>query len=629
MDHYFWRIASFSSEYGFEYSYTPWLVLVSILNSVIAGYFFSFFGALLRSEANMFKKKLYKILGSLGTGVGIWCLHFTAMLAWDHGIDLIYSIPITLFSLLPIVLFAYLAYSTYSTHTNNSFFKPFVFLANGTLLMHFIALEGVVAQRVFYYDAKMFVSALVFCQFSFLTSGFIYSKITKALRWKDVENIFSPAKVVFSILLSFSVSGSHYIAMSGVRFGEGNSAYTDAINQSSRFSDPFSLVMTLSVMLFVMLLFLLISIYIDRTLKKNTEIMEIMLGVAPAGLMAFRQDGKILSINSFASKTLGWKGGQHVSIYPSFFGKLSLLDISRALLKRDMVEQSKAVIKTLAGKEMDVHIVAKKAHIRSEDYIVVMFHDVTNLRRAETSLHENAKLASLGLMASGVAHEINTPLGAIMLRISQLKRFLGLKDFEQKIPGVLDSMDQACAHIDGIIKGLKNISRSGVHDEKQRIQVAELVGGVTSLCQSKFDEAKVSLVVHPPNEDLLLDCNVSKISQVLVILLENALLSYESGNSKKRKVTLSSSGDGTFVEFRVKDGGPGIPPWIESKMFEPFYTSREVGKGTGLGLSIAKGIADDHSGNLVLENRGSPTVFLLSLPGVLETSKGVDHKIAG
>ena len=229
---------------------------------------------------------------------------------------------------------------------------------------------------------------------------------------------------------------------------------------------------------------------------------------------------------------------------------------------------------------------------------------------------ESEKLASLGVMAGGVAHEINTPLWAILLSSNSLKKHAqGGELNPEYIIKISDNIGRVVEHISKIITSLKTFSRDSGQDPFLDTKVFTLLEGVISLCAKRFSSGSIELKVEGPSDpSLSLQCRESELAQVIFNLLNNAHDAVEHLDERWVKVEVLDLGEN--VQIKVSDSGPGIPAEVRSQIFEPFFTTKDVGKGTGLGLSVSIGIIRAHSGKIAIDLESPNTVFVVTLPKI-------------
>lgn len=272
------------------------------------------------------------------------------------------------------------------------------------------------------------------------------------------------------------------------------------------------------------------------------------------------------------------------------------------------------------GGSLHVELALSSATIGNRTYALAVVRDVGERKRAERTIAEQrmkminaSRLSSLGVMASGVAHEINNPLAIISVATQQLERLLSAEEEDRRrIPILLDNISRNIKRIEGIIRGLRNLSRDGANDPFQRSPVKTIIMDTLELCRARFVNHNVCLDLPVVPDDLEIECRPVQISQVLLNLLNNAFDAIERSREKWVRMDVSKL-DG-FVEIAVIDSGPGIPEYLVDKVLEPFFTTKDVGRGMGLGLSVSKAIMDAHGGDLSVDTGNGHTCFRIRLP---------------
>lgn len=227
---------------------------------------------------------------------------------------------------------------------------------------------------------------------------------------------------------------------------------------------------------------------------------------------------------------------------------------------------------------------------------------------------ETARLASLGEMSSGIAHEINNPLAVISGKTNVI---LGLIRDESsltvQIRPHLQKIESNVVRISRIIRGLRLVSRDSARDSLTQESFNEILETSLSLCAERTRLKAIRLEIDiESSKEVLVNCRPSQISQILVNLLNNAIDAVESSVTPWISVkTVTSEGR---IQLMVRDSGIGVPVGLEDQIMRPFFTTKEPGKGTGLGLSISSRIATEHGGALRLMREISNSCFCLELP---------------
>ncbi len=236
------------------------------------------------------------------------------------------------------------------------------------------------------------------------------------------------------------------------------------------------------------------------------------------------------------------------------------------------------------------------------------------LESARQSHMAAAKLASIGEMAAGVAHEINNPLAVISGKAAAMITRLenAQEPSRDMLVETFKKINFCVDRIARIVRGLKTFSREGSQDPPRILDVREAVQDTLTLCLERYKNNGIDLQVTGLENAIYINCRPVQISQILVNLLGNAFDAVKDLKKPWVKLSLERSHD--FLEVRVEDSGEGISEDIEEKIFHPFFTTKEVGQGTGLGLSISTGIAIHHGGSLTLDRKRSRSCFLLQIP---------------
>lgn len=233
----------------------------------------------------------------------------------------------------------------------------------------------------------------------------------------------------------------------------------------------------------------------------------------------------------------------------------------------------------------------------------------------QQALVASAKMSSLGEMASGIAHEINTPLAVIAMRAEQLEECIEDGSLEKvDILNGLSIIKVTTARIAKIISGLRFFARDGKGLPTALVPISSIIEETLSFCRERFENHGVHIeVIQSESNQLEIDCRSVEISQVLLNLLNNAYDAIEHLNEKKW-VRIEVQDRNENVEISVIDCGLGIPKEIQEKIMQPFFTTKDVGKGTGLGLSIARGVIQSHNGKLYINSESRNTCFTILLP---------------
>lgn len=268
------------------------------------------------------------------------------------------------------------------------------------------------------------------------------------------------------------------------------------------------------------------------------------------------------------------------------------------------------------------------------------------LKNTQTQLVNSEKMASLGQLTAGIAHEINNPINFVTSNIIPLKRDLndligllteyeaiesnGLSpeqfesiekykrqiDYEylkEEVNILLAGMEEGAQRTAEIVKGLRIFSRLDESDLK-KVNINEGIESTLILLNSSFG-GKIKLI-KDFDEDALLECYPGKLNQVIMNIANNAIQAiHESEKKEDGIVTISTRSENERVKIIIADNGPGMDESVRNRIFEPFFTTKPIGQGTGLGLSIVYSIIESHNGSITVESEvGKGTRFIMDLP---------------
>ncbi|WP_349746556.1 ATP-binding protein [Pseudomonas frederiksbergensis] len=269
--------------------------------------------------------------------------------------------------------------------------------------------------------------------------------------------------------------------------------------------------------------------------------------------------------------------------------------------------------------------------------------EIDERKQLESQLVQSEKLASLGQLAAGVAHEINNPIGFIssnlgaldgyfkqlqtmldayreaeavitsgevLERLGQLREKVELEFLREDIPLLIKESKDGINRVGQIVKDLKDFSRV---DSNQEWQWTNLQQGIESTLNIVANELKYKADVVKEYQTLPdIECLPSQINQVIMNLIVNAS---QAMGPERGTITLRTGLEGETVSIEVADTGSGIEPECLQKIFDPFYTTKPVGQGTGLGLSLSYGIVKKHRGDISVRSKvGVGTTFRVELP---------------
>jgi C4-dicarboxylate-specific signal transduction histidine kinase len=319
-------------------------------------------------------------------------------------------------------------------------------------------------------------------------------------------------------------------------------------------------------------------------------------------------------IANFRPLPTGWRAGQMLR---SQDGKRCFYALGGGLFflmesglteaeKRDL--QNEFIEQLLVRARLIVRILEQKhdlaALLKEKTQALVQLAD------SQAQLLQSEKLAAIGQLAAGVAHEINSPLAAIHLQAQMARRRLQKNDHE----GVLRSLEtcqQASLRAKTIIESLLAYSQFS-DGARQPVLLEEVVNQTTRMLEAHFEEAKVVVKVKLGKLAPVIG-NAGELGQILTNILINAVDALKERESDRR-IMISAQAVAAEQRLTIANNGPLLPDEVLERLFDPFFTTKEVGSGTGLGLSIAYQLAQGHGGSVLASNSKEWVHFTLVLP---------------
>lgn len=320
-----------------------------------------------------------------------------------------------------------------------------------------------------------------------------------------------------------------------------------------------------------------------------SERLNVLMGALPAGVVVLGRQGTVVQANRAAAALLG----------EDLDGRL-WSDLATVLGPTDTPGEWVLHVHGLARR-----VSVSEALMDSGEGRIVLLHDVTEAHGMRLAAERNERLAAMGEMVAGLAHQLRTPLSAAMLYTASLRQpELNVLDRGR----VADRAIERLRHLERLIRDMLLFAR-GDRLDRQSFKVCELVAELTHTLEPVAKARRVVFVASCACGHQVLAGDRKAVAGALTNLLENAVQVSEEGG----QVLFSADLAGNEVRFLVQDAGPGIAPAIQERLFEPFFTTRA--EGTGLGLAIARGVARAHGGDIQVSSRpGEGTEFLLILP---------------
>ena len=367
--------------------------------------------------------------------------------------------------------------------------------------------------------------------------------------------------------------------------------------------------------------------------------------------------GVITLFNPAAERTFGYGADEMVGRHIRDLMPEALRDLHEAGLSRYVATRVPHVVgRTVeltglrkSGETFPLELSLSAVETEGELQFIGSIRDQTERQRMRAMLVQSEKLASIGLLSAGVAHEINNPLAYVANNLAVLERdlkgVLALIESYEAIEPKLRAIDSAAfdlvdevaedldwAYVRSNLPRMLNRTREGVQRVANIVQnlrglartsppkmepalLVDLIAPALEMIQGRIRRRGVEIVEKHENPRRL-PCVASQISQVVLNFLVNAVQAIESNPTDHGgKITVFSRPEGEFYRVEISDDGPGIDSESLPRLFDPFFTTKPVGEGTGLGLSISHGIVTGHGGRIEVESDlGVGTTFRLLLP---------------
>ena len=284
------------------------------------------------------------------------------------------------------------------------------------------------------------------------------------------------------------------------------------------------------------------------------------------------------------------------------------LDNSRRALLHILKDSHESNLRLGDSRKAMIHIMGDLRETTQE-----MERREHELRDKQEQLVQAGKLATLGELTTGVAHELNNPLNNIGLYVGNVidRIRLGADDAEPLVSDLEKAMEQVRKATD-IISHLRTFGRAARISIEQ-VDVDDVIERSLLLVHEQLRLRGIEVELELCTDELLVVANPIQLEQVFINLLTNARDAL--ADSKRKTIRIASSRDGEKIRIAFSDTGPGIPLELQQRIFDPFFTTKEVGTGTGLGLSITYSILKEYGGEISVDSRpGKGATFLVELP---------------
>jgi PAS domain S-box-containing protein len=335
------------------------------------------------------------------------------------------------------------------------------------------------------------------------------------------------------------------------------------------------------------------------------------------GLLAVDENGKITRCNSTFEEMLGLSRQETIGrLVEDIFDRAFAVNLENILGKSrwhltEIRHAYKLYTNSSDGKALilNVAIAPLRSVSQNQTGAIIVLENVTSRVKLEETLQQSEKLSSIGLLAAGVAHEVNTPLTGVS---SYTQMLLGMIPDTDPKHALLLKVQKQTERATNIAGNLLNFSRGGNSTDFTAININKLLDDTLQLLEPQMRKSQVEIIKNYSEIAPKVLGNAGKLQQVFTNLILNARDAMFDGG----KITLMTSSDENGeVVIEVSDTGEGISPENLSKIYDPFFTTKGVGSGTGLGLAVSYGIVQEHAGSIEAQSKiGEGTTFHLVFP---------------
>jgi len=343
----------------------------------------------------------------------------------------------------------------------------------------------------------------------------------------------------------------------------------------------------------------------DESLRSVTERYKAVVDVSEEMIFILDTSGRILFLNTALQKLIT----RPPSVITDLFDEACASLILEKITQEDTGHSTEFDLNVKVGEKAEIVGQFFIKHI-DPNQVLVIVRDITAKKRIEQKTMQTEKLTSLGLLTSGIAHELNNKLTPI----------LGFADLID--PNYLMSQDQkrlsiiinAASAAKGIVESLLKFSRNKP-PEKNIFDMREVIRRTINLYSPIIKKRGITIVNDDPEDPLHVRADMNCMEQVLVNFINNSI---DAIDDQAGTIWIKSFIKDSYVQVTIEDTGPGIPESVMTKIFDPFFTTKPKDKGTGLGLSICYGIISDHKGEVFIENTTNGTMATMKVPAIMD-----------
>jgi PAS domain S-box-containing protein len=641
------------AERALQGSYNGFLVFASILIAIFAGYTFMGFMERVRLFDQKATTRLYWIAGGgLVMGLGVWAMHFVAMLAYRLPIDVTYDPLITAGSAVPAMAGSTIAFTCIARPVIGvkQILIGALVMGAGIGVMHYSGMAGMRADAMMMYDPVLWTLSIGVA----VLLAFIALSTTVWSVREGSTNTSQLIRVSGAVLMGFAVSGMHYTAMSSMLVIPAAESGLTVMSSLSNETLAAVVVVTSLLIMVTTILSLIFerrlrqeiahSSHADQQLKYQERRMALIMNNVADALITISKDGIVESFNAAAERIFGYAAAGVVG------QRLEML-----MFEQDRDKHSGAIEHYLAsgeskiigksprevvgrhrnGSRIELELMISEVQEENSSVFIGALRDITQRKSTEAQLQQAQKMEAVGQLSGGIAHDFNNMLGVIVGSLDVAR-----SEVEDR-PATIKKIDMATIKkidmaLKAALKGAELNRRLLIFSRRQSLQaekvdIKHLLADIAPLIKSTVGES-ITLDLDLTGQVWPVTTDVVQLESSVINLVINARDAMPQGGKLTIAVdnqhideTYSSlqSGlrPGPYVCLSITDTGTGMSKETLEHVFEPFFTTKEFGKGSGLGLAMVFGFIKQTGGHVsIYSELGQGTTVRLYIPSAVSAS---------
>lgn len=629
------------------------LVLLSVVIAALAAYCSLAVVERMAVATSPRLRRTWHVVGAVAMGSGIWAMHFTGMLAFRLPVSFACGGTMTALSVIPAVVGAAAALRVMAVADPGwrRSQAAALTLALGIGAMHYSGMEAMHTTADMRYRAGWFLASIVVAHLLATVALTVRFAVSRDQRWSEP---------FAACVMGTAVAGMHYTAMKAAVFYPTARCLVEGAIEEPGLSPGLLALMICTVVVTILGMTFVgtivdsrlssIAAALDEESAQHRAVVESMV----EGLVVLDPDGTMRTFNPAACRMFGYMEGEVVGRHVSMLVAEGSRDRVDSLFRRGH-EARQLEARHKDGSCLTIEVNASEVRVGSRLLFSATLRDLSESRMMEMQLRQAQKLESIGQLASGIAHEINTPTqyvgdnirflkdsfadvvpvlqrldamvdeareaGQPVVDATMLESELGKADVEflfDEVPRAIDQSLDGIGRIGEIVRAMKTFSHPG-EVEKRPFDINRAIENTVIVARNEWKYVADVETDFDPSLDAVPGLP-GDFNQVILNLIVNSAqaIAELAGDSPEKKGTIRivTKQDNGWAVVRVEDTGGGIPENIRSRVFDPFFTTKAVGKGTGQGLSIAHSVVvKKHGGSLEVDStEGVGTTFVIRLP---------------